>query len=197
MRRTDRTAGFAVIHACEALGGGVLGVVQALANATARRGIPTVVLHGRRLETPADAATLFDAEVRLVEVGGWGRRSPGGVLPSARAAAALRSETARYPRGVLHLHSTFAGIVGRALPRRRDWRKLYTPHGYAFLNPSIPAAGRVAVRSLERRLGRRALTVACSATEAEVAREVLHLSEVEVVRNGIRLEASNAEPDAD
>jgi len=174
-----------VVHACEALGGGVLGVVQALADATARRGVPTVVVHGRRSETPEDPSALFDDAVRLVEVPGWGRRSPSVLPASRRAAAAIRFETARAPDGVLHLHSTFAGIVGRSLRSRAAWRTLYTPHGYAFLNPSIPAAARVAVRSLERRLGGRALTVACSDTEADVARVALRLSDVVVVRNGI------------
>lgn len=33
---------------------------------------------------------------------------------------------------VIHLHSTFAGVIGRILPFPRD-RIVYTPHGYSFL----------------------------------------------------------------
>lgn len=175
-----------VIHVSEALGGGVLRVIQALANGTAARGIPTVVLHGRRPETPAVVRSGFDERVRIVEVPGWGTRSAPGALGTARAAAAIQRELARHEPGVLHLHSTFAGLVGRSVPAR-GWRVYYTPHAYAFLNPSVGRAARFGIRRLEQLLAARAHTLACSRTEGREAERLAGGAPVTVVQNGIDL----------
>ena len=55
----------AVIHVCEALASGILRVVPALADETVALGIPTVVVYGRRPETPPDMSEWFDPRVRL------------------------------------------------------------------------------------------------------------------------------------
>src|SRR5439155_18703876 len=108
----------------------------ALANGTAAREAPTVVVHGPRPETPVDVVRVFDPRVRLGPVPGWGDRSTVGSLVSmVRAASVLARELSRYEGGVLRLHSTYAGMVGRLLPAA-GWRRFYTPHGYAFLNGS-------------------------------------------------------------
>ena len=175
----------AIVHFTESLATGVLGVVRELANDSAARGIPTSVVHGRRPQTPADVRALFHADVRLVEVEGFGGRSLRGALAALRAARALRRELRRRGTGVLHIHSTFAGVVGRPVAPLRGWRTFYSPHGYAFLNPAHPAAVRATARMLERVLGRRATTLTASETEAQVARSELGLRRVETVRNGI------------
>jgi glycosyltransferase involved in cell wall biosynthesis len=176
----------AVVHVSEALGGGVLRVVQALADATADEGVPTVVLHGRRPETPEFVQAGFDTRVRTVEVPGWGTRSARGALGTARAAAAIQRELSRHGSGVLHLHSTFAGIVGRSIPAH-GWRVYYTPHAYAFLNPSVRPSVRVAIRALERLLAARAHTVACSRTEGLAAERLAGGAPVTVIQNGIEV----------
>ena len=175
-----------VVHVSEALGGGVLRVVQALANGTAARGIPTVVLHGRRPETPTVVRSGFDERIRVVEVPDWGTRSARGAFGTARAAAAIHRELARHDPGVLHLHSTFAGLVGRTVPAR-GWRVYYTPHAYAFLNPSVRRAARIGIRTLEQVLATRAQTVACSRTEGLVAERLAAGAQVTVIQNGIDL----------
>ena len=186
----------AIVHVSESLGGGVLKVVQALANTSVAEGLPTTVIHGRRPETPERAQSGFDERVRIVEVPAWGTRSPLGALASARAGTTIFRELGRHEHGVLHLHSTFAGVVGRMIPAR-GWRVFYTPHAYAFLNPSIPATVRTGIRALERLLAGRAHTVACSRTEGVVAEGIARGSRVTVVQNGIdvaRLEEPVPEP---
>src|ERR671927_922573 len=159
----------AVIHVCEALASGILRVVPALADETVALGIPTVVLYGRRPETPDDMSEWFDPRVRLVPVDGWGDRSPRGSLSGTmRAALALRRELSRFHGGVLHLHSTYAGFVGRLVPTP-GWRRFYTPHGYAFLNGSHPPALRGLTLVSEAALASRAHTIAVSRAEGAVA----------------------------
>lgn len=174
-----------IVHFTESLATGVLGVVRELANDSAARGIPTSVVHGRRPQTPADVRALFHPDVRLVEVDGFGGRSVRGVLAVPRAGRALRRELTERGGGILHIHSTFAGVVGRLAAPRRGWRTFYSPHGYAFLNPAHPAFVRTSARALERVLGRRATTLTASETEAEIARAELGLRHVETVPNGI------------
>lgn len=186
----DDVRAVAIVHFTESLATGVLGVVRELANDSAARGIPTSVVHGRRPQTPADLRSTFHPGVRLVEVHGFGgRRSLGGVLAVLRAGRALRRELAERGGGILHIHSTFAGVVGRVAAPRRGWQTFYSPHGYAFLNPAHPALVRLSARALERVLGRWATTLTASDTEAAVARKDLGLRRVETVRNGIAAEA--------
>lgn len=175
----------AVIHVCEALASGILRVVPALADKTAALGIPTVVLYGRRPETPEDMSEWFDPRVRLVPVDGWGARSPRGSLAgTTRAALALRRELSRFHGGVIHLHSTYAGLVGRLVPAP-GWRRFYTPQGYAFLNGSHPWALRWATLAAEVALAPRAHTIACSRAEGDVAARLSRGHDVSVVQNGV------------
>lgn len=178
----------AIVHVCEALGGGVLRVIQALADATAELGVETAVVHGRRPETPPSLEGVFHARVRVVEVPGWGDRSPSGAAGMLRAYSAVNRELRRHPRGVLHLHSTFAGIVGRLLPAHGH-EILYTPHAYVFLNPSLSPFVRSAARLSERVFSHRGRTIACSQSEATVARGLASRSNIVVIPNGIEVAA--------
>jgi glycosyltransferase involved in cell wall biosynthesis len=175
----------AVVHVCESLATGVLEVVRGLANHTASAGIPTVVVHGRRPETPAAVERRFHPSVRLVAVDGWGERS---ALSTAagmvRAAAVLRKELRRYRSGVVHVHSTYAGLVARVLPGS-GWKLFYSPHAYAFLNRSVSPLARGISLASEAMLGRRGRTIAVSRAEGTVAARLVGKRRVVVVQNGI------------
>jgi glycosyltransferase involved in cell wall biosynthesis len=175
----------AVIHVCEALASGILHVVSAVGNETAAAGIPTVVIYGRRPETPEDIADWFDRRVRLVPVDGWGDRSPvGSFRGAAHAAAVLQRALSRFHGGVLHLHSTYAGVVGRLVPTP-GWRRFYTPHGYAFLNGSHSPRLRRLTLLAESALAPRAHTIAVSRAEGAVAARFARSHAVSVVQNGV------------
>jgi glycosyltransferase involved in cell wall biosynthesis len=177
--------GFAIFHLCEALASGLLKIVPPLANESASNGIPTVVIHGRRPETPVDLSDQFDPTVRVVSVPGWGHRRGGAALISTiRAATVLRRELSGYRAGILHMHSTHAGVVGRLMPAR-GWSRFYTPQGYAFLNASHPGAVRALALGIEFVLARRGHTLACSRAEGAVASQVLRARRVSVVQNGV------------
>ena len=175
----------AVIHVCEALASGILHVVAAVANETAAAGVPTVVVYGRRPETPDHLAEWFDPRVRRVPVEGWGDRSPlGSLTGTMRAALVLHGELSRHSGGILHLHSTYAGFVGRLVPTP-GWRRFYTPHGYAFLNGSHSPALRGLTHVAEAALASRAHTIAVSRAEGAVAARFAHGHAVSVVQNGV------------
>jgi glycosyltransferase involved in cell wall biosynthesis len=183
----------AVIHVCESMASGILRVLPPIANATAAAGVSTVVVHGRRPETPGDLSEWFDRRVRLVSVPGWGDRSLAGSLSgTTRAAAVLRQELSNFRSGVMHLHSSHAGFVGRLVPAP-GWRRFYTPQGYAFLNASHGLPFRALTLVAEVALARRAHTVACSRAEGAVAERLARGRTVTVVQNGIEALAHNGD----
>ena len=185
-RRHPIAPGAAVVHVCEALGGGLLEVVPPLANHSAGRGIPTIVLHGRRPETPADVAAAFDPRIDVRAVPGWGERSPVRALGATlHAARALWRTMSRYERGVVHLHSSFAGVAGRLVPPRRGWHFFYSPQAYGFLNGSLPRPVRALSWATEWLLGRRGTTMAVSEFEGRVAARLVGRKRVVIVRNGV------------
>lgn len=166
----------------------MLEVVKALANHTAAAGIPTIVVWGRRPETPADLEAEFRSDVRVVRVPEWGRRSVLRALRSAlRAARVVRAEMEPYRGGILHLHSSYAGFVGRLLPPARGWQVFYSPHGYAFQYESISAPARAFTRASEATLGRRGKTFAVSEAEAALGAPLVGDGRMVVVQSGVPL----------
>ncbi len=178
-----------IVHVCEALGGGVLEVLRALTADTVSRGYETILVHGRRPETPPDLRAVFDPGLRLVEIPGWGRRNlPGALGTTLRAALEVRRLTAGRRGGVLHLHSTYAGAL-RALVRAPGWQVFYSPHAYAFANASLPWPVRTISATSETLLGARGITLAVSRAEGAQAARLVGASRVAVVQNGIALPA--------
>lgn len=169
-----------VLHVAEGFGGGLLGVVQMLVEAGVEHGHEVVVGVGLRPETPADLAGIFPAPVRVEVL--WERRAAGQQLPAARRLRALVAETRP---DVIHLHSSFAGLVGSFVLGRRP-PVIYTPHGYAFERSHDPAARRLAYRAVEAWVARRcALVAAVSEPEAATARTAVRAPRVTTIPNGI------------
>jgi glycosyltransferase involved in cell wall biosynthesis len=124
---------------------------------------------------------FVDSRVELYELP-WERRSAREQLDAARE---LRSLVSRWQPDVVHLHSSFAGVVG-ALSLRRSLPSIYTPHGYSFTMLDRSRPRRFAFRMLERFTASRVnLVGAVSEAEADDGRRVAAAEKVTVVRNGI------------
>ena len=168
-----------VLHVAEAFGGGLLEMVRLVAEGGARAGMPQAIAYGERPETPEDVRAAVAEPVELLPVG-WRSRSAPAQL---RAARALQRAVDAWRPDVVHLHSSFAGVVGVAV--RTDAPVIFTPHAFASALPSRSAPARWAYRRLEHVVCRRAdLVGAVSRSEAQLARE-LGARDVRVVLNGI------------
>ena len=95
---------------------------------------------------------------------------------------AIRSIVAEQRPDVLHLHSSWAGFLARILPLPRSTRIVYTPYCWSFQRRDLSRLKRAAFVAAEKFVGRRTdVVLACSVSEAEVARDlglartVLHL----------------------
>jgi glycosyltransferase involved in cell wall biosynthesis len=170
-----------VLHVVEVFGSGVGIVAKTLAERQAEAGEEVAIAHGRCPETPAEVRGFVAADIELFELP-WEHRSIGEQL---RARKALRSVAHRWQPDVVHLHSSFAGVVGSlALPAGLP--SVYTPHGYSFTMADRGAGKRAAFRALERFTAARVDVVgAVSEAEAADARRVAAADKVCVVPNGI------------
>lgn len=168
-----------ILHVAEAFGGGLYEMVRAVANGAADAGHTVSIVYGQRPETPASPNDGFRPGVS-VEALRWGGRSPAEQL---RVIPRLRAAAREFEPDVVHLHSSFAGVVG-AVALRGIAPVIYTPHAFASLLPGGVLRQR-GMRAGERLAARSAAVVgAVSESEAACARERGALRTI-VIRNGI------------
>ena len=176
-----RTEPLRVLHVVEAFATGTLEVVTTISERLAERGHSMAIAYGVRPETPRDLRARVPERVELHPLP-WTART---VRAHLGAAHALRRLVDGWQPDVVHLHSSFAGVVG-ALSLRRQAPLVYTPHAYSFA-AAHGHARRATYRALERLVARRVeLVAAVSESEAQLARDVARARRVACVRNGIR-----------
>lgn len=135
------------MHVTQAMGAGTMAVTQRLAFQQVDLGADVTLRYVARKETPPPEAlrAMYRREVELERVGG-------GDESAIRALFRLLCSLRRSYRGnefdVVHLHSSFAGGIGRLalIGCRTKTRVYYSPHGFAFL--------REGGASLKRQIGR-------------------------------------------
>jgi glycosyltransferase involved in cell wall biosynthesis len=168
------------LHVAEAFGGGLMAIVNMIAEGGARSGASHTIAYGRRPETPLDPRAGVAAGVELIELD-WRRRAP---RSHVAVVSALRRICDEFSPDVIHLHSSFAGAVG-VLALRGRAPLLYTPHSFASAIADTPRLLRTAFRASERYIVRSADVVgAVSDSEARTA-EMLGARRLVCVQNGI------------
>jgi glycosyltransferase involved in cell wall biosynthesis len=154
-----------VLHVTEAFGGGLLEVIRLIVRAGAQTGARHAIAYGRRPETPVDTAAAIGADIELIDLD-WRRRSP---LSHVEVARNLRALCRTRAPDVVHLHSSFAGVVG-AVALQDLVPLVYTPHAFASEIDGTSWLRRKAFRTLERVAVRQVQLVgAVSGSEAATA----------------------------
>lgn len=170
-----------ILEVAESLGSGVLGIVGPLSQRLSASGHTVALAYGERPETPPDVETVVGPGIELFALP-WRRRTP---LEHVAAGRMLRQIVSEWRPDVVHLHSSFTGVVG-ALALSGRVPCVYSPHGYSFARSSDGRAKRSVYTAIERFVARRAAVVgAVSESEAEQARSVAKAPRVVVVANGI------------
>lgn len=183
-----------ILHVTEALAAGVGLSVARLATLQAAAGIRPTVVGLRRYDTPDvdELRRWFGADVELIV---YPRSNASRLVQLAWLSSRLVQLLASRRYEVLHLHSSFAGAVGRliAAPFSSRVRTFYSPHGFAFLRSDLGSTQRRLILVAERLLALLpSRLVLVSTSELDVARR--HVSRrAEVLENGIDL-ADFAEP---
>ncbi|MFE5672283.1 glycosyltransferase [Agromyces sp. NPDC056523] len=158
-----------ILHVTECLATGVLDVIARMSSKLSAEGCDVTVLHVPHPESPS-ASELRHAlpGIRIVTGWGSGRARPLRVMGLALAMTKLLRED----WDIVHLHSTFAGFVGRVRPSSIPI--VYSPHGFSFLRHDVAPRAAALFKFVERRLARRADVIHCvSRDEHRVAAEQL------------------------
>ena len=179
-----------IIHVTEALGGGVAYCLSQLAQAQAATGHQVLIVHSVRLDTPVDSLTkLFPPPITM------------SVLPMVTAISPVSDLRALYlltkllraeQPDVIHLHSSKAGVLGRAAAKLCGMgdRMFYSPHGFAFLRSDVSSTKQMLFLNLERFASKLGGTViGCSGTEADLALTHVGHARTCLVENSVDLSA--------
>lgn len=166
------------------MGGGVLTFLVSIANAQVDMGADVTILYSTRPDTPDPAAvkSRFDERVKVLPP-----VSGDTILTRAlRLRQALHSSPKMSRYSVVHLHSSVAGGVGRALAPISGRRlTVYTPHGFAFLREDKSRLNRKITLEVERNLSRKGVLLVTSASELEIAEKRLGANRVAFLQSGV------------
>lgn len=156
-----------IMHITEALGGGVLNVLQQLEESQSSSGHTVTIVHSVRTDTPPAEILhpLFSPAAIFIKL-------PMVTSMSVTQDTASLWHIVRILRDqkpdIIHLHSSKAGVLGRIAVRLlgKHNQTFYTPHGFAFLRQDISCKKRKVFKFIERicaLLG--STTIACSKSE--------------------------------
>ena len=176
-----------IVHITEAFGGGVLSMLTQLSNRAAAAGVGVTILHSIRQETPNNFAKLFHPAVKLTYVSMFREVSMKNDLSSLWNLARKLKEC---DPSVIHLHSSKAGVLGRAAARiaAPRARVFYSPHGLAFLRRDVSPAKQFAYLSFERIAARLGGTiVACSKSELAEIETKMRARRARMIENGVNV----------
>jgi glycosyltransferase involved in cell wall biosynthesis len=176
-----------IVHITEAFGGGVLSMLTQLSNRAAAAGVNVTILHSIRQETPNNFSKLFHPAVKLTYVNMIREVS---VKDDVSSLWNLVRKLRECNPSVVHLHSSKAGVLGRAAARIAAPRAkvLYSPHGLAFLRRDVSAAKQFAYLSFERIAARMGGTiVACSPGELREIETKMHARKTRMIENGVNV----------
>jgi glycosyltransferase involved in cell wall biosynthesis len=170
-----------ILQVSEAAGGGVLQVISELSAGLHAAGHEVSVAYGVRPETPENLASLLPEGVGVYPLS-WMKRS---IPVQLKVGVELRRLVRTLEPDVVHLHSSFAGLVG-SLCVPRGIPIVYSPHAYAFSRSHEPRVVRGIYLAIEMLTARRSSMIgAISHAEADLARSVVHAPRVVTVSNGI------------
>ena len=176
MTKPDGVRPMRILQVTEARAAGTLRIVEVLSEGLTALGHSVTVAHGRHPET----LTTFRNGPARAHALAWDRRTPAAQL---RVARQLRRLTSQIEPDVVHLHATFAGLVG-AMALGSSYPRVYTAHGWASSSPRrwpMPAIVALGDRLIIRRAD---LVGAVSASDGDLG-ERLGARQIAVVPNGI------------
>lgn len=163
-----------IMHVTEALGGGVLNVIQQLSSLQSDAQHDVTVVHSIRIDTPnlAELLKIFPKPITCIELKMQTNISP---LQDLVSLLMLFKTINKINPDIIHLHSSKAGVLGRIACKLlgRSSACFYTPHGFSFLRKDINSKKRAAFKTIEKissYFG--GTTIACSQSELDHAKAV-------------------------
>lgn len=179
-----------VVHVTEAISGGVMVWLVDVSAELERRGWDQTLVYDARQspEVSAPQHMGLPTGVRLVAADMKRTFRPLHVWRSARK---LADHFLKTKPGVIHLHSSIAGGVGRLAARLAGMqdRVVYSPHGLAFLREDVSWLARAVFWMWEwagARLGGRG--VACSRGEYDAMSSLFPAGRLHLIENAVKVD---------
>lgn len=170
-----------ILYLVEAMGGGVVTYIETLANGLIDE-FDFTIAYGKRDQTPEDLEDHFDQRVKLVEIKHFTR--PVNPIKDFLSYREIKKIIKEEKPDLIHLHSSKAGALGRLFFCKKNYKMIYTPHGYSFLMQDAKFIMRKAYHLIEKICGRKnCLTVACGRGEWEESLKVS--KESTFISNGV------------
>lgn len=178
-----------VLHIVEALMGGIYSYFKDLSAVLDKEHtLETTIIYSEKRHgiDPSKIRSTISPKINLIVVPMERELSPRSDFMAYRKLKTILSEIRP---DVLHLHSSKAGILGRAahLFSRSKSELFYTPHGYAFLRKDVSQATLKMYYAIEKsaQIVVGGTTIACGDTEYEFAKKI---GPAKLVRNGVNIE---------
>lgn len=172
-----------ILFVVEAMGGGVFTYIVDLTNELVKT-YDMYIAYAVRPQTPENYRNYFDKRTHLIEVKHFTRSiNP---MKDLAAIPEVKRIAEEIKPDIIHLHSSKAGVVGRAAFNGKDVPLFYTPHGYSFLMENYKPMKRRMFHIIESICAKRnCITISCSPGEHQ---ETLKLTDKAVyVNNGINI----------
>ncbi len=156
-----------------------------LCNRAVSTGAEVTVLYSIRTETPKNFAELFHPKVDLVYVHMCREVH---VRNDCLSVWGLVRQLRRCGPDVIHLHSSKAGVLGRAAAKiaTPNAKVFYSPHGLSFLRRDVSRKKQLAYLTFERMAHLMGGTVvACSPSELHEIETQLRVKDAKLIENGV------------
>lgn len=176
-----------VVHVLESMGAGVLSSVSLSCNELSKRGFEVYLIYSpNREETPENWRGLFSSNISFCQINMVRSISPfQDILSLYKLIMALQEISP----DVVHLHSSKAGVLGRAaslfVKSCGVW--IYSPRGLSYINDSDSRVKRFFFYLIEKVFAKafpRATIVACSQSELKMI-ELLRKNNLALVENAM------------
>lgn len=177
-----------ILHVTESLAAGVGHYLVLVANAQTKMGHEVIIAHSVRPDTPVEHLDqMYDSAIRRVVIPMVTKPSP---VADTKAIIGLMGLLQTVRPDVVHLHSSKAGVLGRLASKVAfaKTKVFYSPHGFAFLRQDVSRLKQRIFLMFEQVgswLG--GTLVACSATEADLAKKIVGCRSVVLVENATNL----------
>lgn len=175
-----------ILHMAESFGAGVYSFISEVANFQVLQGNEVIIIYSERKETPKNFADDFNPGVRFIHIDMCRSINP---IKDIKAFLKLKKIIKDEKPDIIHLHSSKAGFIGRAVSKFSRYKipVFYNPHGFSFLMKDVSTLKRKIYFFLEKIASHFGGTIiACSKAEYILASNIT--KNCVMIKHGINTE---------
>lgn len=152
-----------ILFFTEALDGGIFSYLVDLSNNLANK-YKIYLAYCTKEFTPQDLSCYFDSRIHLIEFNYMKRTNK--ISHYFVAIKQMKILANHVKPDIIHLHSSFVGVLGRLAFIRKNIPLFYTPHGYSFLMTNTGVGKRHVYYFIEKILAKTSCTIiSCGPSE--------------------------------